>query len=84
MGISLLYTYTSLHNFESYWNKLGKEICLPNKEYIFGHRYERINMFVKYIVHMHIVVLFTEWTLAAQTVDQTVRKSYGTKSSYHF
>ena len=31
-----------------------------------------------------ILVLFTEWTLASQTVDQTVRESYGTKSLYHF
>ena len=30
------------------------------------------------------VVLFTEWTLTAQTVNQTVRESYGTKSLYHF
>ena len=30
------------------------------------------------------VVLFTEWTLTAQMVNQTVRESYGTKSSYHF
>ena len=31
-----------------------KEICLPSKEYISGQRWERINMVVKYIVHIHI------------------------------
>ena len=30
------------------------------------------------------VVLFTEWTLTTQMVNQTVRESYGTKSLYHF
>ena len=30
-----------------------EEICLPNREYI-CHRLEKINMFVKYILHMHI------------------------------
>ena len=32
------------------------EICLPNKEYISGHRWERISMVVKCLVHIHITV----------------------------
>ena len=45
-------------------------------------------LYIQYII-LHIlcalnVVLFTKWTLAAQTVDQTIRKSYGTKSLHHF
>ena len=32
----------------------GKEIYLPNKEYISGHRCKKINMVAKYIVHMEI------------------------------
>ena len=30
------------------------EICLPDREYLIGYRWERINMDVRCIVHMHI------------------------------
>ena len=33
-----------------------KKIHLPNREYISGHRWERINMVTKCIVHVHITV----------------------------
>ena len=44
--------------------------------------------FKSYLLDLNLcapeVVLFTEWTLATQTVNRAVKKSYGTKSSYHF
>ena len=41
-----------------------KEKCLPNREYLSGHRWERINMVVKCIVHMHITAeLKAYWLL---------------------
>ena len=41
-----------------------KEICLPNWEYITGHRQERINMVLKCLEHMHIIAeLKVYWLL---------------------
>ena len=45
---------THVYNLKSYWHKKENEVCLLNKEYINGHRWERINMATKYIVHIHI------------------------------
>ena len=33
-----------------------KEICVPSKEYISGHRGQRINVVAKCIVHIDITV----------------------------
>ena len=37
MGISILYAYMCVQ-LERHWHKQEKETCLPNKEYISGHK----------------------------------------------
>ena len=39
--------YTHVHTVYRLWHKWGKEICLPNKESINGHRCERTNKAAK-------------------------------------
>ena len=65
MGINFLYTYTCLYNFKCISINHERETCLLNKEYISEHKWEIINMVVRFIVHMHITAeLKAYWPLA--------------------
>ena len=37
--------------------EMEKEICLPNREYISGHKSEGINMVIKFIVYINITAV---------------------------
>ena len=54
MDISILYRYTCVYNYKSYWHIWEKRKYLPNSKYRSGHWWERINMVVKCIVHMYL------------------------------
>ena len=55
---------TQVYNFKGIGINQEKEIYLPNKEYISSHRWEGINMVVKYTVHMNITAeLKANWLL---------------------
>ena len=56
MGISIWYRYTCMYNLKNIDINEEEAVCLPNKEYISGHRKERINVVVKCIVHLPITV----------------------------
>ena len=44
-----------------------REICLPNREYMSSHTWERINMVVKCIEHMHITAELKAYGLLVLT-----------------
>ena len=62
IGINILWSYTCIIFKGIDINK--KKKCLPNKEYISGHRWERIDMVVKWMVHIHVTAeLKAYWLL---------------------
>ena len=54
MGISILYRHTCAYSFQNLAQIRKKEIFVPNKKYIGGHRREIINVVDNCIVHMYI------------------------------
>ena len=62
MDISILYTYTFLHNFKGICINQEKEIRLSNSEYVSGHK-ERINMVARCVVRIHITAKLKAYRL---------------------